>query len=51
MENTDGWDSLGHPSILSAIDEGLVVPSTDELASQQGKHNINSEKTIYLIDT
>ena len=44
MENTDGWDSLGHLSILSAIDEGLggKASNLDELASATSVENIIS---------
>ena len=55
MENTDGWDSLGHLSILSAIDQNLdgQASKLDELASATSVENIISilKKIIYLIDT
>ena len=44
MDNTDGWDSLGHLSILSAIDQSLdgKASNLDELASATSVEKIIS---------
>ena len=44
MDNTDDWDSLGHLSILSAIDQSLdgKASNLDELASATSVEKIIS---------